>query len=191
MYICTNVEQAFFKAVPSPIPKPLVASLKNHSMNYDSPSEELLDILHLAQENLLRAERIKFEKSNLWRKNNIPAAPGVYALFEKNNKLLYIGESGNLRERMNEINRTVNHTFRKQLGFLRFNGVKSGKKFDVEVEDKLDNFFAEELYVAFIEVYFRRLEIEKFLIANHQELLTNSIEKRKLKNVMEYLREFS
>lgn len=157
-------------------------------MEINIPSDMLLDVLQLAQENLLRAEKIKFEKCKEWRQNKIPSSPGVYALFEKNNKLMYIGESGNLRDRMNEINRTVNHSFRKQIGFLRFNGVKSSKKFDLSVEEKLDKFFAEELYVAFIEVYFGRLEIEEFLISNHQQFLTNSVKKRKLKTVMEYLK---
>lgn len=158
-------------------------------MNFNSPNEKLLDLLYLAQEQLLRAERIKFEKNKTWRENKIPNSPGVYALFEKNNKLLYFGESGNLRERMNEINRTVNHSFRKQLGHLKFGGIKSSKKYSDEIESKLDLFFAEELYVAFIEVYFGRLEIEAFLISNHQELLTNSISKRKLRTMMEYLNE--
>lgn len=158
-------------------------------MKHNLPTEELLDALHLAQENLLRAERIKFEKSAEWRKNKIPDFPGVYALFEKNNKLLYIGESGNLRERMSEINRTVNHSFRKQIGYLMFNGVKSSKKFDLEVETKLDLYFKDELYVSFIEVCFGRLEIEEFLISNHQQLITNSVKKRKLRTVMEFLTE--
>lgn len=90
---------------------------------------------------------------------------------------------------MNEINRTVNHSFRKQLGHLKFGRIKSRQKYDLEIESKLDLFFAEELYVAVIEVYFGRLEIEAFLISNHQELLTNSISKRKLRTMMEYLKE--
>ncbi|GGF06415.1 GIY-YIG nuclease family protein [Flavobacterium limi] len=158
-------------------------------MNFKIASEEILDVLHLAQENLLRAERIKFEKCKHWRKNKIPNSPGVYALFEKDNKLLYIGESGNLQDRMNEINRTVNHSFRKQIGFLRYNGVKSSKKYDADIETKLDTYFAEELYVAFIEVYYGRLEIEEFIISNHQDYLINSVKKRKLKTIMDYLKD--
>lgn len=158
-------------------------------MNFNLPTEKLLNILHLAQEMLLKAERIKFQKNRDWRQNKIPNSPGVYALFEKKNKLMYIGESGNLRERMDEINRTVNHSFRKQIGCLRFNGIKSSKKYDFDIEAKLDKFFAEELYVAYIEVYFGRLEIEEFLISNHQQFLTNSVKKRKLKTVMDYLKD--
>ncbi|RMA67709.1 GIY-YIG nuclease family protein [Ulvibacter antarcticus] len=159
-------------------------------MNLNKPSKELLDILHLTQEKLLTAERIKFEKNIEWRRKMIPDGPGIYALFEKNNKLLYIGESGSLRERMGEINRTVNHSFRKQIDHIRFNGVKSSKKYNSEVETKLDKFFDEEIYVSFVEVYFGRLEIEEFMISNHQMFLTNSFKKRKFKTVMDYLRDF-
>lgn len=90
---------------------------------------------------------------------------------------------------MDEINRTVNHSFRKQIGFLRFNGIKSSKKYDLDIETKLDSFFAEEIYVSFIEVYFGRLEIEEFIISNHQQFLNNSVKKRKLTTIMDYLKE--
>ena len=159
-------------------------------MNIYKPSEVLLNTLHLAQEKLLRAERHKFIKSAEWRQNTIPDSPGIYALFEKENKLLYIGESGNLRKRMSEINRTVNHSFRKQIGHQKFNGIKTSKKFSDLVESKLDEFFNEELYVAFIEVYFGRLEIEAFLIYNHQQFLINSMSERKLNSVIKYLNDF-
>ncbi|WJJ96511.1 GIY-YIG nuclease family protein [Algibacter luteus] len=159
-------------------------------MNIYKPSEELLDTLHLAQEKLLRAERHKFIKSAEWRRNTIPDSPGIYALFEKNNKLLYIGESGNLRKRMSEINRTVNHSFRKQIGHQKFNGIKTSKKFNDLVESKLDEYFNDELYVAFIEVFFGRLEIEAFLISNHQQFLINSMSERKLNSVINYLNDF-
>lgn len=156
-------------------------------MEYNLPKVELIELLTLAQENLLNTDKIKFEKSAEWREKNIPNYPGVYALFEKNNRLVYVGESGNLRKRLDEINRTVNHSFRKQTGFLKFNGTKSSKKYDLEIETKLDLYFNEELYVSFIEVCFGRLEIEEFIITNHQEILINSVKKRKLENVIENL----
>lgn len=156
-------------------------------MEYNLPKVELIELLTLAQENLLHTDKIKFEKSAEWREKNIPNYPGVYALFEKNNRLVYVGESGNLRKRLDEINRTVNHSFRKQTGFLKFNGTKSSKKYDLEIETKLDLYFNEELYVSFIEVCFGRLEIEEFIITNHQEILINSVKKRKLENVIENL----
>lgn len=156
-------------------------------MEYLLENKSLLDVLNKAQSNLFAARKLKFEKSSTWRNKSIPNESGVYALFEGKNKLIYIGETGNLRDRMNEINRTVNHSFRKQLGASRFGGIKSRKKFTDEVEKLLDTFFKEHLYVAFIEVNFGRLEIETFIISNHQELLLNAEKKRKkeLKQILE------
>ena len=148
-------------------------------MEYLLENKQLLNVLLQAQANLFAAEKFKFEKSNIWRNRLIPAEAGIYALFEGRDKLLYIGETGNLRDRMGEINRTVNHTFRKQLGSTRFGGIKSSKKFSNDIEAQLDNFYTENLYVSFIEVNFGRLEIETFIISNHQELLLNSEKKRK------------
>ncbi|WP_339658170.1 GIY-YIG nuclease family protein [Flavobacterium frigidarium] len=149
-------------------------------MKYHFENSDLYERLKQAEIDLFSSEKLKFKKDKNWREISIPDKPGVYALYEDNHKLLYIGETGNLRARMNEINRTVNHSFRKELGFTRFEGVKSKKKFDDNVELKLDTFFEENLYVSFIEVNFGRLEIETFIITNHQTLLLNSIKKRKL-----------
>lgn len=66
-------------------------------MNFNIASTEILEDFHLAQENFLRAEQIKFQKSKELRENKIPNAPGVYTFFEKGNKILYIGEGGNLK----------------------------------------------------------------------------------------------
>jgi hypothetical protein len=148
---------------------------------------KLIEVLSKAQTNLFTAKKHKFKNNNIWRKTTILNVSGVYALFEGTDKLIYVGESGNLRDRMNEINRTVNHSFRKQLGASRFGGIKSRKKFTDEVENLLDTFFKDHLYVSFIEVNFGRLEIESFIISNHQELLLNAEKKRKkeLKQILE------
>lgn len=156
-------------------------------MEYLLENKNLFDMLKKAQSNLFASKKHKFQKSSTWRNEIVPNESGVYALFEGKDKLIYIGETGNLRERMNEINRTVNHSFRKQLGASRFGGIKSKKKFTDEVENLLDTFFKDHLYVSFIEVNFGRLEIETFIISNHQELLLNAEKKRKkeLKQILE------
>lgn len=157
-------------------------------MNYYIENGILLDHLEQAEKDLFAAERIKFKKDKLWRES-LPAKPGIYALYEGNHTLLYIGETGNLRERMNEINRTVNHTFRKELGHKRFGGTKSKKKFEPEVELKLDEFFTDTLHVAYLIVNYGRLEIETSIITNNQSQLLNSEKKRKLKMEIELIEE--
>ena len=105
--------------------------------------------------------------------------PAIYALFESE-KLIYIGETGDLQKRMCDITRTVNHSFRKQIGHRKFMGEKSSKKFLPEIEVLLDKYFDEELYITFIEVNFGRLEIETYLIDKFQQQIINSEKKRKL-----------
>lgn len=121
---------------------------------------------------------------NKWRKEFVPDFPGVYALYEKVDSdyiLLYIGETGNLRERMSDICRTVNHTFRRQLGQERFFAVKTSKKFTPEIETLLDTFFDENLYVSFLKVNFGRTEIETYFVTKYQSILLKSETRRKLK----------
>lgn len=145
---------------------------------------ELRSALLAAEKELNDSKKMKFVRTSDWRSENIPAFPGVYALYEKTDEdyvLLYIGETGSLKERMSDICRTVNHTFRGQLGQKRFNGIKSKKKFDIEIESMLDSFFDDKLYLSFIKVNFGRTEIESYLVTKHQGILLNSETKRKLK----------
>ena len=148
-------------------------------MNYKLSQTELDDVLKKAENQLLNSNRIKFKKCKDWRKENVPNEPGIYAIFENDDELIYIGESGNLKDRMNEINRTVNYSFRKQFGHIRYKGIKSRKKFADEVEILIDDYFAQNLYVSFLPINFGRLEIETFLIDKYQVKLFNSIKKRK------------
>ena len=135
--------------------------------------------LELAEKALFNSEKIKFIKSLKWRRDNVPSEAGIYAIFDTNDRLIYIGESGNLRKRMSEISRTVNHTFRKQIGFVYFSGIKSSKKYDDIIESKLDLYFEENIFISFLPVNFGRLEIETYLVSRNQNTILNSIKKRK------------
>lgn len=156
-------------------------------MDFLLSNSDLLTLLQNAEKELLHNEKIKFQRTNEWRKV-IPSFSGVYALYEKNEEtfsLLYIGETGNLRDRMSDICRTFNHTFRRTLGHKIFNAIKTKSKFDSETEKLLDNFFDEKLYLTFLKVNFGRTEIESYLITKYQTELLNSVSKRKLKLVFD------
>ena len=157
-------------------------------MEYLLSNIDLKTLLYHADTELEKCEKIKFQRMNSWRKEFIPDFPGVYALYEKVGSeyiLLYIGETGNLRERMSDICRTVNHTFRRQLGKKRFSGIITSKKFEFKTESLLDVFFDEDLYISFLKVNFGRSEIESYLITKYQKILLNSEIKRKLKIELE------
>lgn len=153
-------------------------------MLYLLSDTELNIELHRADKELEKNEKIKFQRLNIWRKEFVPNFPGVYALYEKvgcEYILLYIGETGNLRERMSDICRTVNHTFRRKLGRKRFAGVITNKKFEPAIETLIDIFFDENLYISFLKVNFGRIEIETYLVTKYEKILLNSQTKRKLK----------
>ncbi|MGV0751773.1 GIY-YIG nuclease family protein [Empedobacter brevis] len=141
---------------------------------------ELYKVLIKAEKQLFTSPRIKLERTLLWRKEYLTHIPAVYAIFE-NKKLIYIGETGDLLKRMSDITRTVNHSFRKQIGHRFFNGIKSSKKFEEEIEIKLDKYFDDTLYIQFIEVNFGRSEIETYLIDKFKDQLINGPKKRKQK----------
>ena len=155
---------------------------------YQLQEKELYTILNNFENKLFKSEKIKFERNQTWRKNNLKNVPGIYALFEDNN-LKYIGETGDLLKRMSDITRTVNHSFRKQIGAKMFNGVKSTKKFEEKVENLIDDFFDNSLYIRFVEVNFGRLEIETYLVDKYQNDIINSKKIRKLKYDYELLQE--
>lgn len=140
--------------------------------------EELHELSDFIEAKLI-SNKIKYIKSKSWREKNIPNKAGIYLLFDDIGNILYVGESGNLHERISELGRTVNHTFRKQIGYLYFGGVKNTKKFDNLIESKIDKFFEEKIYISSLEVSFGRLEIETYLVSKNQKTILNSVKKRK------------
>lgn len=107
--------------------------------------------------------RIDFIFNRKWS-NNFPSKAGVYAVFYQN-ELVYIGESANLKERMKELKRTVNHSFRRKLGrHLEPNAEIVKGKFSPELELRLNDEYQNSISVSFIEVNFGRIEIENYLM---------------------------
>ena len=139
---------------------------------------DIIDIILKAEHDLLNGVKIKFNRERTWS-SNFSTSAGVYMLFDKE-KVIYIGESANLKERMKEIKRTINHTFRRKLGKHLFKNAQLEKgKFNPEIEDVLNSYFLENISVSAIEVLFGRTEIESNLIKKYEELdILNSKSKR-------------
>ena len=146
-------------------------------MKYLLSEKDMYDCIRDVESILLNSAKEKFSR-NSYKK--LPNNSGIYMLFEDSKNIIYIGETGNLRERFKEIHRTVNHTFRRQLGAIKFGVIKTRKKFDEDIEQKLDIFFNENLYFSYVEVNFGRLEIETYLIYKYQDCIYNSKKKRKI-----------
>lgn len=137
-------------------------------------------IIEHCEKQLLNGNKLKFSFDKNWS-DNFTRKAGVYAVFS-NNELLYIGESASVKERMKEIKRTINHSFRKKLGKHLFGDATLNKgKFDEKIESFLNEYYLQNIYISFIEVEFGRIEIEEELIKRHKNIL-NSISLRSSKN---------
>jgi hypothetical protein len=101
-----------------------------------------------------------------------PREAGVYAWFE-DGKLIYVGESGLLWERLDDARVTMHHSLRRSLGNERlcqlqgFVKVNNKTRFVPELEAKLDDIL-KALFVCAVPVSFGRKEFEEFMIAKHR-----------------------
>ena len=103
-----------------------------------------------------------------WAKT-VPSAPGVYVLKEQS-EIIYVGETGNLRQRMIDLMDTRHHTARRTIGHKLFSELKgyhsasSKKKFPPHVESLLNDHICTHLCIAYLVVSLGRKELEEMLI---------------------------
>lgn len=140
--------------------------------------DKIASLVHEAEHGLLTADKIKFSLNSEWPEHFLKVA-GIYVIYEKE-ELVYFGETGNIKGRMKDLRRTVNHSFRRSLGFKLFHEkATSKKKFSPENEERLNNYFEENIELGFIEIAFGRLEIEEYLVHKYGDRLINKKKKRK------------
>jgi GIY-YIG catalytic domain len=137
---------------------------------------EIEKIMHTCDFEIKSMVKIKFSFDKKWT-DNFPKQAGIYAIF-RHDCLVYIGETANLKERMKEVKRTLNHSFRRKLGkHLNSDAVIVNGKFEDKIESDLDFEFENHISFTYKIVNFGRLEIESALIHRNEDLL-NSIGKR-------------
>ncbi|MDT3710363.1 hypothetical protein BSR09_09860 [Stutzerimonas degradans] len=101
---------------------------------------------------------------------DLPDSPGIYAIFE-NEELVYVGESGCLKERIGDLFRTRNHSFRRSLGeerfrdFVGFERATTKRGFTPEIEAALTKLCSDCLSILIVPVAFGRKEIEEQFVA--------------------------
>jgi hypothetical protein len=103
--------------------------------------------------------------------NQIPSEAGVYVLKE-NEKIVYVGETGNLKGRMNDLLDTRHHTVRRTIGEKLFSK-KEGfikattkTKFPDHIECLVNEHICENLKIAYLVVQLGRKELEEFIEAS-------------------------
>jgi len=121
-----------------------------------------------------------------WAKN-IPQEAGVYVIKE-NDKIVYVGETGNLQGRMCDLLDSRHHTVRRTIGERLFNQ-KDGfekattrKKFPEHIETLVNEHICTKLILSYLVVPLGRKELEELIESNIEiETRLNKRGKRKKK----------
>jgi len=126
--------------------------------------------------------RKKVELSRVWA-NTILSKPGTYAAFE-NGKVVYVGETGNMRERMKDLLDSRHHTLRRNIGRYNFSkldgyhSANSKEKFPPHIEEKVISWLTDRITISVLATDLGRKELEERLIEKFHPIY-NEKEKRK------------
>lgn len=114
-----------------------------------------------------------------------PKEAGVYAIKEEG-QIVYVGETGDLRGRMNDLLDSRHHTVRRTIGERYFSNLKgfekatNKKKFPKKIEKKVNSYICDNLKVASMEVALGRKELEELIESEiPKDLSLNKRGKRK------------
>lgn len=134
--------------------------------------KEIATYLGALEKELLQNLKFDVVIDRDWPKQFSTSA-GVYVFFE-NGKICYVGETGCLRKRMNDILDTRNHTIRRNIGtqhFCHFEDYeKAGpsKKYSENIEKLLNKMICKNLQVSVLPINFGRKEFEEYLFSKYK-----------------------
>lgn len=134
----------------------------------DLTREGARELIETAANTLLAAERHAIHANPSWC-SFVSQSPGVYCLREGDD-VIYVGEGGNLRARLRDMTRTLNHTLRRSLGKRLFADrpdfvpATGRRKFSDEIETLLDAYMHDRLTIAAVHLFVGRKEVEEFLV---------------------------
>lgn len=112
-----------------------------------------------------------------------PSRAGVYFVW-KESELVYIGETSNIKKRMDDLKRTVNHSLRRKIAKKHFSTheeyppKRSIKKFSYAIENDITNYCKDNLRVSYFSLSIGRKEVEESFILSDPCPLYNSPNKR-------------
>ena len=124
----------------------------------------------------LKEKRGELLHANNWQKiiltriwtAEIPKEAGVYAIKE-NDQIVYVGETGSLRGRMNDLLDSRHHTLRRTIGHKLFSNTEgyvsatTKLKFPTHVENLLNEHVCNNLSIAYLTLALGRKELEEFI----------------------------
>ena len=117
-----------------------------------------------------------------WSDNVVPERPGLYLVQDQNDKLIYIGESSDLRERfITHSGRTYFSALRRHIAtkILRFELKEANgkKKYLNDKEEKSVTEFLKSCRALFYPTNFGRYELEECMIVKYRPLLNRKYNK--------------
>lgn len=147
--------------------------------------KQILSHLEDMENELMKNEnKKKVDLSNDWAKE-FPDEPGVYVAFE-NRQVVYVGETGNLQCRMKDLRNTLNHSFRRNIGRVRFSHIRgyqdasSKKKFPQHVENKVENWLTTKIKISYLATELGRKELEERIFKRYSPVYNKK--GRRIKN---------
>jgi hypothetical protein len=129
---------------------------------------DILEYLEEKREKLLHADNWqKISLTRIWTAS-IPQEAGVYAIKE-NERIVYVGETGNLQGRMNDLLDSRHHTLRRTIGHNLFSNTEgyvqatTKLKFPLHIEALLNKHICANLSIAYLTLPLGRKELEEFI----------------------------
>ena len=125
---------------------------------------------------------VSFSNSREWALQMTPSA-GVYTIFEDEN-LVYIGESGCIRERMGDLLDTRNHSLRRHLGETLYSNTSgyhkatTKQKYPNNIEKRLNRYMVQHLKIKPVVVPFGRKEIEEAIVETQKPIFNIKSKRR-------------
>jgi len=103
--------------------------------------------------------------------NNVPSAGGVYVIWnKKDKKAAYVGETCHLNHRFGDLERTVNHTFRRKVAAI----FKAAPGNEILLSRKISRRFS----ISYLPLEFGRKELEDYLVLKWTSTIMNKPAKR-------------
>jgi hypothetical protein len=126
------------------------------------------------EEQFLSAPRRRLFRDAAWA-DDVPSSAGVYTIYDtQTDRIVYVGQTSDLRARFSDLGRWPNHTFRRKASKLLGVAKTAGDRV-------LSEAMAQRYEIAYLPVAFGRAELEEYLILRHQTHLENKPAKRLLK----------
>lgn len=129
-----------------------------------------IDYLNQLKGMLMKPSNFKCVSLNREWTRSFPSLAGVYVFMHKS-KLVYVGETGNLRERMKDLLDSRHHTIRRTIGkrfFIDIEGFVAATnklRFPEHIELLVNKHICEELQIAYLPVSLGRKELEEQIMS--------------------------